>query len=108
MTPEMKNESSNYEPSPSPPRADPNNEGTEQAGQDLECMYDNDQAKQHQPAFKGLSLLDRFLALWIFLAMLIGVLLGNFVPETGPALQKGKFVDVSVPIGIFSPEALIS
>lgn len=52
-----------------------------------------------QSAFKNLGLLDRFLALWIFLAMVIGILLGNFVPNTGPALQKGKFVGVSVPIG---------
>ncbi|KAL8760554.1 MAG: hypothetical protein Q9184_003265 [Pyrenodesmia sp. 2 TL-2023] len=51
-------------------------------------------------AFKSLGILDRFLALWIFLAMLIGILLGNFVPSTGPALQKGKFVGVSVPIAI--------
>ncbi|KAK6068615.1 arsenical-resistance protein [Seiridium cupressi] len=51
-------------------------------------------------AFKSLGLLDRFLAVWIFLAMLIGILLGNFVPETGPALQKGKFVGVSVPIAV--------
>ena len=50
-------------------------------------------------AFKGLGWLDRFLALWIFLAMILGVLLGNFVPETGPTLQKGKFAEVSVPIG---------
>ena len=50
-------------------------------------------------AFKGLGWLDRFLAAWIFLAMLIGILLGNFVPSTGPALRKGKFVGVSVPIG---------
>ena len=26
----------------------------------------------------------------------IGIILGNFVPNTGPALQKGKFVGVSV------------
>jgi ACR3 family arsenite transporter len=51
-------------------------------------------------AFKSLGLLDRFLALWIFLAMAIGIILGNFVPNTGPALQKGKFVGVSVPIGL--------
>jgi ACR3 family arsenite transporter len=37
--------------------------------------------------------------------MAIGIILGNFVPETGPALQKGKFVGVSVPIGMFSPKA---
>ena len=52
-----------------------------------------------QSTFKNLGLLDRFLAIWIFLAMVIGILLGNFVPNTGPALQKGKFVGVSVPIG---------
>ena len=50
-------------------------------------------------AFSSLGWLDRFLAVWIFLTMLIGILLGNFVPSTGPALQKGKFVGVSVPIG---------
>ncbi|KAL2049724.1 hypothetical protein ABVK25_010065 [Lepraria finkii] len=50
--------------------------------------------------FKSLGLLDRLLALWIFLAMLIGILLGNFVPSAGPALQKGKFVGVSVPIAV--------
>lgn len=32
--------------------------------------------------------------------MLIGILLGNFVPSAGPALHKGKFVGVSVPIAV--------
>jgi ACR3 family arsenite transporter len=50
-------------------------------------------------AFKSLGLLDRFLAVWIFLAMLVGILLGNFVPNTGPTLQRGQFVGVSIPIG---------
>lgn len=50
-------------------------------------------------ALEGLGWLDRFLAIWILLAMIIGILLGNFVTNTGPALQKGKFVGVSVPIG---------
>ena len=52
--------------------------------------------------FQSLGWLDRFLALWIFLAMLVGILLGNFVSDVGPALQKGEFVGVSVPIGKFS------
>ncbi|KAK0729221.1 arsenical-resistance protein [Apiosordaria backusii] len=50
--------------------------------------------------FQSLSFLDRFLAVWIFLAMLIGVLLGNFVDDVGPALHKGTFFDVSVPIAV--------
>jgi len=60
---------------------------------------ENDPQSSKVSAFKSLGLLDRFLAVWILLAMAIGILLGNFVPNTGPALQKGKFVGVSVPIG---------
>ena len=56
-------------------------------------------ADENVSAFKSLGLLDRFLALWIFLAMAVGIILGNFVPSTGPTLQKGHFVGVSVPIG---------
>ena len=69
---------------------DPKNQNTQ---------AEKSQASDKVSAFKSLGWLDRFLAVWILLAMIIGVLLGNFVPETGPALQKGKFVGVSVPIG---------
>jgi ACR3 family arsenite transporter len=55
---------------------------------------------QSLSVFKGLGWLDRLLALWIFLAMVLGILLGNFVPNTSEALEKGKFVDVSIPIGM--------
>ncbi len=70
---------------------------------DLEGQVDGDgdEEKDSISAFKALGWLDRFLALWIFLAMAIGIILGNFVPSTGPALQKGKFVGVSVPIGMY-------
>ena len=56
-------------------------------------------SRHETSAFRGLGILDRYLAVWIFLAMAIGIILGNFVPNTGPALQRGKFVGVSVPIG---------
>ncbi|KAF2662632.1 arsenical-resistance protein ACR3, partial [Lophiostoma macrostomum CBS 122681] len=49
---------------------------------------------------RGLSFLDRFLVLWIILAMAIGIVLGNTVPSSGPALQRGEFVGVSIPIAI--------
>ena len=51
-------------------------------------------------AFRALGWLDRLLALWIFLAMAIGIILGNFVPNVGTALQQGQFVDVSIPIAV--------
>ncbi|KAL6925250.1 hypothetical protein ACHAPO_009057 [Fusarium lateritium] len=61
---------------------------------------ENTEEKGSSSAFKALGWLDRLLALWILLAMIIGILLGNFVPSTGAALEKGKFVGVSVPIAI--------
>lgn len=66
---------------------------------DVEQQRSDQKADAHISAFKSLGILDQFLALWIFLAMLVGILLGNFVPSTGPALQRGKFVGVSIPIG---------
>jgi ACR3 family arsenite transporter len=73
---------------------------------DLEKHGENgipqNEVRSKESTFKNLGLLDRFLAVWIFLAMVIGILLGNFVPNTGPALQKGKFVGVSVPIGKYN------
>jgi ACR3 family arsenite transporter len=69
--------------------------------QDVENQtYQPSTEKEQSSAFKALGWLDRLLALWILLAMIIGILLGNFVPSTGPALQKGKFVGVSIPIGM--------
>ncbi|OQE24352.1 hypothetical protein PENSTE_c007G08137 [Penicillium steckii] len=69
---------------------------------DLEIQREDETERENtkQSAFKNLGWLDRFLAVWIFLAMAIGIILGNFVENTGPALQKGKFVGVSIPIAI--------
>jgi len=52
------------------------------------------------PPLKALSFLDRFLVIWIILAMALGIILGNLVPSSGPALQKASFVGVSVPIAV--------
>ena len=50
--------------------------------------------------FSRLSMLDRFLPLWIFAAMALGIGLGNFFPELGPALDSVKLDTVSLPIAI--------
>ncbi|KAK3672635.1 arsenicals resistance [Recurvomyces mirabilis] len=68
--------------------------------QDTEMQQPLEPKAENVSAFKALGWLDRFLALWILLAILVGILIGNFVPGTETALQKGKFVGVSVPIAI--------
>ena len=50
--------------------------------------------------FGKLSLLDRFLPLWIFAAMALGVALGSIFPALGPALDSVKLDTVSLPIAI--------
>lgn len=49
---------------------------------------------------KRLSFLDRYLPVWIFLAMGIGVALGHVFPSIGTDLDKVKLADVSFPIAI--------
>ncbi|KAJ5201726.1 uncharacterized protein N7498_006389 [Penicillium cinerascens] len=87
---------------PQPHNTTLDNQSTNSKTKDVEKQSTNEteESTVKQSAFKGLGWLDRFLALWIFLAMAIGIILGNFVENTGPALQKGKFVGVSIPIAI--------
>lgn len=47
-----------------------------------------------------LGLIDRFLPLWIFLAMALGIGLGRAFPGLGAALDTVKVAGVSVPIAI--------
>lgn len=90
-------------PALEPERADlQSNDGLPSTALDPEKRGDP-RSEEKSSIFKNLGWLDRFLAVWILLAMIIGVLLGNFVPNTGPALQKGKFVRASVPIGMSLP-----
>jgi ACR3 family arsenite transporter len=56
-------------------------------------------SRSTKPVIKSLAFLDRFLALWIVLAMAVGIILGYFVPNTRVVLESVKFVDVSLPLG---------
>jgi arsenite transporter len=47
-----------------------------------------------------LSFVDRFLTLWIFLAMGIGVALGYFVPAVGDTITKLSVGTTSIPIAV--------
>lgn len=55
-------------------------------------------AERERPA--RLGMIDRFLPLWILLAMVIGLVLGNVFPNLGEWLDKVKVAGVSLPIAI--------
>ena len=52
------------------------------------------------PVLQGLSRLDRYLPLWIGMAMLLGLALGRLLPQLNDALDTLKVGTVSVPIAI--------
>ncbi|KAF2017765.1 arsenical-resistance protein ACR3 [Aaosphaeria arxii CBS 175.79] len=77
-----------------------NGSAASNAVDDVEAHQNEANTPAAVPPLRGLSFLDRYLVVWIVLAMALGIILANLVPSTGPTLQKGELVGVSLPIAI--------
>jgi arsenite transporter len=56
--------------------------------------------RQRDEQLGELGVIDRFLPLWIFTAMALGILLGRVFPDLGEQLDRVKIAGVSMPIAI--------
>ena len=54
----------------------------------------------NQTEVKRLSFLDRYLTLWIFLAMILGVVIGNIVPDMDQKLDALSYGTTNIPLAI--------
>ncbi|WP_441418746.1 ACR3 family arsenite efflux transporter [Arthrobacter sp. YAF16] len=62
---------------------------------------DQSPAPEDEAAVAGkLSTVDRFLPVWIIAAMVLGLLLGSFIPGLNTALEAVKVGEVSLPIAV--------
>lgn len=59
-------------------------------------------ANEHTPAKKekGLSIFEKYLTLWIAICIVVGLLVGRFLPQFGQFMGALKFGQLSIPIGI--------
>jgi len=49
---------------------------------------------------KSLGIFEKYLTLWIAICIVLGLLVGRFVPQFGQFMDSLKFRSLSIPIGI--------
>src|SRR5437870_4700834 len=57
-------------------------------------------SNQNSTPVKRLSFLDRFLTLWIFMAMALGVAIGYFIPQTANFTNQFQIGTTNIPIAV--------
>ena len=49
---------------------------------------------------KGISIFQKYLSLWVIICMVVGVLIGKFLPQIPEFLNRFEFAKVSIPMAI--------
>ncbi|MBZ9538691.1 MULTISPECIES: ACR3 family arsenite efflux transporter [Modicisalibacter] len=58
------------------------------------------QESQAPSASEGMGLFERYLSVWVALAIVVGVLLGQFAPAVPETLSRFEYAQVSIPVAI--------
>jgi arsenite transporter len=57
-------------------------------------------SEEHTKKELSLGLFEKYLTLWIVICIVVGLLVGRFLPEVGSFIDSLKFRQLSIPIGI--------
>ncbi len=49
---------------------------------------------------KGLGIFERYLTIWVALCIVVGILIGRFIPQIPEILNKFEYYNVSIPVAI--------
>lgn len=49
---------------------------------------------------KGLGIFERYLTIWVSLCIIVGILIGKFIPSIPETLNKFEYYNVSIPVAI--------
>jgi len=58
------------------------------------------ESSQSPSASEGMGLFERFLTLWVALAIVAGVLIGQFAPAIPETLSRFEVAQVSIPVAV--------
>ena len=57
-------------------------------------------ATQAEEASGGMGLFERYLSLWVALAIVVGVALGQFAPSVPNTFARFEYAQVSIPVAV--------
>lgn len=64
-------------------------------------MNDTPAATEHEPDIRsGMGLFERWLTVWVGLAIIAGITLGQFAPAIPDALSRYEYAQVSIPVAV--------
>ncbi|MFN2287066.1 MAG: arsenic resistance protein, partial [Chromatocurvus sp.] len=60
----------------------------------------NNEVSQAPSTTEGMGLFERFLSVWVALAIVAGILLGQFAPVIPETLSRFEYAQVSIPVAV--------
>ncbi|EKN41837.1 arsenical-resistance protein, partial [Clostridium botulinum CFSAN001627] len=57
-------------------------------------------ALENKKEKKGLGVFERYLTIWVALCIVVGILIGRFIPQIPETLNKFEYYNVSIPVAI--------